>query len=322
MQGTPENNIKLISLVIVLCLAGGLPDSPACAQEEARKTETSRLTSGGYFVAQTWSQEQNYRRPYLVSVPEDVHREKLPVLIFLHGNGGNAQGTMRGFMRHRGRIASRYVTVFPQGYRESWNIVSERSKADDHGFIEAIVRTVASHSNVDSSDFTIMGNSNGAALVNLIAIESKLPNIRNYISGVSPLNVWQHDGNNFKAKGDDNSYKTVAQPAKGKRLLNISGTEDKLVPYLGGPSRVIPAKDAKLAFMDAETSTFLWAKQMGYEGEQLSRPTRTDGNLHFFSYLDGDVVHCKVEGEGQGAAHGVSEGLLLEFLRVQHVTER
>ena len=112
MQGTPENNIKLISLVIVLCLAGGLPDSPACAQEEARKTETSRLTSGGYFVAQTWSQEQNYRRPYLVSVPEDVHREKLPVLIFLHGNGGNAQGTMRGFMRHRGRIASRYVTVF------------------------------------------------------------------------------------------------------------------------------------------------------------------------------------------------------------------
>ena len=55
--------------------------------------------------------------------------------------------------------------VFAQGYRESWNIVSERSKADDRGFIEAIVLKLATFKNVDSNDFTIMGVSNGAALV-------------------------------------------------------------------------------------------------------------------------------------------------------------
>ena len=125
------------------------------------------------------------------------------------------------------------------------------------GFIEAIVTKLSSFENVDSNNFTIMGSSNGAALVNQIAIESKLPNIRNYISGVSQLNVWQYDGKNFKAKGNDNNYRKSVAPATGKRLLNISGAKDNLVPYEGGNSRGIPAKNGKLGFVAAEKSTFL-----------------------------------------------------------------
>ena len=281
----------------------------------------SRLVSGEYFITQSWSQEKMFKRQYYVSVPEPrvsearSNQPKYPVFIFLHGNGGNAKDAMRGFMRNRNQMASRYVMVFAQGYRESWNIVSERSKADDCGFVEAIVLKLATFENVDPNDFSIMGTSNGAALVNQLAIESKLPNIRNYISGVSPLNVWQFDGTHFKAKGDDNNYHVAATPMTGKRLMNVSGTDDKLVPYHGGPSQVIPAKDGKLAFVAAEESTFVWARQMGYEGEQLTVPTRTSGNLEIFSYLRGDVVHCKVNNEGHGATHGISEEMLLGFLQ-------
>ena len=167
-----------------------------------------------------------------------------------------------------------------------------------------------------------MGASNGAAMVNQLAIESKLPNIRNYISGVSPLNVWQYDGDHFKAKGEDNNYRVVANPMTGKRLLNISGMQDNLVPYRGGLSRVIPAKDGKLAFVDAEESTFLWAKHIGFRGAQLTRPTKTGGNFEIFSYLDGDVIHCKVLNEGHGATHGISEQVLLEFLEGGNVDQQ
>ena len=97
--------------------------------------------------------------------------------------------------------------------------------------------------------------------------------------------------------------------------MNISGARDELVPYDGGPSRVIPAKDGKLAFVAAEESTFVWARHMGYEGEQLTVPTKTSGDLEIFSYLDGDVAHCKVNNEGHGATHGISEEILLDFLR-------
>ena len=310
----PERRLKVMMNMQkwLACVAALLSGQSALAQQNSNR---EFLTSGDYHVTQSWSQEASFERPYHVRVPdvEDQSRQ-LPVLIFLHGNGGNAKEAMRGFTRRRDKIASRYVLVFPQGYRESWNIVSERSKADDLGFIEAIVRKLATFENVDPENFTIMGASNGAAMVNQLAIESKLPNIRNYISGVSQLNTWQHDGEDFKAKGNDNNYRTVASPAKGKRLLNISGVGDKLVPYHGGPSRVIPAKDGKLAFVDAEQSTFLWARHMGYEGEQLSRPTKTIENAEVFRYLDGDVVHYKVINEGHGATHGISEKLLLDFL--------
>ena len=162
-----------------------------------------------------------------------------------------------------------------------------------------------------------MGNSNGAALVNQLAIESRLPNIRNYVSAVSPLNSFQYDGQNFKAKGDDNNYRTAATPMSGKRLMNISGTTDELVPYQGGPSKYIPAKDGKLAFVHAEESIFLWAKQMGYDGEKLTAPSWTDEKLAVYNYLDGDVVHVQVIGEGHGASRAIDEELLLRFLQSQ-----
>lgn len=149
-------------------------------------------------------------------------------------------------------------------------------------------------------------------------IESDLPNVSNYISGVSPLNVWQYDSQQFRAKGADNEYHTAAITAEGKRLMNISGLKDDLVPYDCGPSKAIPAKDGKLAFLAAEESTFVWARHMGYDGEKLSEPSRISGDLEVFSYLYGDVVHYKVKNEGHGAVHGIPEQALLDFLKGSH----
>ena len=276
--------------------------------------EPARLSSGEYFVRQTWAQEQDFPRPYHVHVPANPNQRKLPVFIFLHGNGGTARGTMPGFLRHHPTMASRYAMVFPEGYLKSWNIVAERSKADDLEFIEAIVVRLAACDNVQPDNFTIMGVSNGAALANRLAIESRLPNVRNYITAVSPLNVLQHDGRNFKAKGDDDSYRAVANPRGDVRIMSISGTDDGVVPYHGGPSPVIPARNGKLGFVAAEESVFRWAKALGYEGQKLQTPTRIDGKLAFFSYLDDAIVHCKVVGEGHGAAGAIDETTLLRFL--------
>ena len=273
-----------------------------------------QLKSGAYYITQSWSQETAFKRLYYVSVPERADPQKFPVFIFLHGHGGNAKGAMDGFMRRHPTMASRYIMVFPNGYKTGWNIMSEHSKADDLGFIEAIVKKLFTYDNIQTNNFNVMGNSNGAALVNQLAIESKLPNLRNYVTAVSPLNVYQHDGKHFKAKGTDNNYQVIATPLTGKRLMNISGTTDDLVPYRGGPSKYIPAKDGKLGFVDAEESIFLWAKQMGYDGEKLSRPSRIDGKLKIFSYLNGDVIHYKVVNEGHGASEAISEEILLEFL--------
>ena len=297
-------------MLTTLLTAGGIPLVDAA----------EHLKSGVYSITQSWSQETAFKRPYYVGVPESADQQKFPVFIFLHGHGGNAQEAMNEFVRRYTTIAVRYVMVFPNGYKTGWNIMSEYSKADDLGFIEAIVKELSTYDNIQKDNFSVMGNSNGAALVNQLAIESKLPNLRNYVSAVSPLNVYQHDGKNFKAKGADNNYQVVATPTTGKRLMNISGTTDDLVPYHGGPSKHIPAKGGKLGFVDAEASIFLWAKQMGYGGEKLSKPTRIEGKLEIFSYLNGDVIHYKVVNDGHGALDAIGEKILLEFL--EGITER
>jgi len=297
--------VKILILILATVLITGVVPLVGAAKQ---------LKSGVYYITQSWSQETTFKRLYYVSVPESADQQKFPVFIFLHGHGGNAKGAMNEFMRRYRTMGTRYVMVFPNGSKTGWNIMSEYSQADDLGFIEGIVKKLSTYDNIQKDNFSVMGNSNGAALVNQLAIESKLPNLRNYVSAVSPLNVYQHDGKNFKTKGPDNTYQVVATPLTGKRLMNISGTTDDLVPYRGGLSKHIPAKDGKLGFVDAEESIFLWAKQMGYDGEKLSKPSRIDGNLAIFSYLNGDVIHYKVIDEGHGASRAISEKILVEFL--------
>ena len=159
-----------------------------------------------------------------------------------------------------------------------------------------------------------MGSSNGAALVNQFAIETKLDHFSHYITVVSQLNAWQHDDTAFKAKGLDNNYTESVLPLKGKCLMNVSGANDQLVPYAGGQSKGIRAKDGKLAFVDAERSIFLWAQHYGHKGEQLSQPSKSSDEMDVFSYLEGAVVHYKMKTRAHNAGGALTEVMLLEFL--------
>jgi polyhydroxybutyrate depolymerase len=299
-----------------------LPPLGLCLLTSLLSAQTSRARSGEHHIRQSWSQKKSFDRPYQVSVPAHANAEKLPTLVFLHGNGGNARSALQHFRKRYRQLAATHILVFPQGYRASWNIVAEASKANDKRFIEAIIQRLSTFKNVDKRRFSIMGNSNGAALVNQLAIESRLPAITNLITCASPLNACQHDGKNFKAKGSDNGYSKRAKPIKGRRLMNISGVVDKLIPYRGGPSRSIPAKIGKLEFVDAELSTYYWAKHMGFKGKQPHKPNSTDGNLEVFRYLNGDVIHYKVNNVGHGAMSAITETMLLDFLMGQESPER
>ena len=272
------------------------------------------LKSGRYEIIQSWSQENNFPRPFWVRVPSSTEGRVLPLFIFLHGNGGNAENA-QGVARRYNNVANDYIMVFAQGYKKSWNVVSERSKAPDREFIESIVTDLIGYSNVKTGGVVLMGSSNGSALVNQIAIETRLDYFSHYITLVSQLNSWQHDGLNFKAKGDQNNYNKCITPLKGKFLMNISGVNDELVPYAGGPSTGIRAKDGKLNFVDAERSTFLWARHYGYTDKQLAQPTKVSPAFDIYSYMDGAVVHYKMNKRAHNAGGVLTESMLIDFLR-------
>jgi len=59
------------------------------------QTQPQELKTGEYSITQSWSQEKDYKRRYLVNVPEGKNKKGWPVFIFLHGNGGNPRGLCR-----------------------------------------------------------------------------------------------------------------------------------------------------------------------------------------------------------------------------------
>ena len=249
------------------------------------------LVSGMFTVTQSWSQETDFDRPVFVRVPPGPG--PFPVAVLLHGNGGNAMGMLNDIDYLPG-----HILLAPQGYLNSWNLNYEQSKAPDVALMEEVLAFVKTHSNVIDDDIAVLGNSNGSGLVNRLMIELAPGAFRHGVTIVSPLNDLQYrEGAFYFDPTGGNAYDTPITPATGRRLCNVSGVDDGIIPYGGGPGV------AGYVFVPAEDSIYVWAQHMGEAGPQLDAsagvPDAADSNLVRFEYLGGDVVHYKVI----GAAH-------------------
>ena len=86
------------------------------------------LKSGSYTVEQSWSQEEAYERSYHVLVPSG--KGPFPVLVKLHGSGGQGERMLRNFSPK-----SSHILIAPDGYDRQWNVSRQRSKAPDLSLI-------------------------------------------------------------------------------------------------------------------------------------------------------------------------------------------
>ena len=265
------------------------------------------LKSGSYTFEQSWSQEEAYERSYHVLVPSG--KGPFPVLVKLHGSGGQGERMLRNFSPK-----SSHILIAPDGYDRQWNVSRQRSKAPDVLFIKAILDHVKTFSNVDAKRITIMGMSNGSALLNRLMIELSISDFQAGISVVSPLVEEQYRADSFwYDPNGGNQYSKKIQPPSGRRFLTISGERDPIIPYDGGKGVV------GYRFLPAEQSAFLWAQVNGYQGEQLTadkgEPYAKDPSCLLYRYADANVTHVKVQDAGHdaGRAVGVRE-LIAEFL--------
>merc|ERR1719357_2215288 len=138
------------------------PPGPTIANPGSAASTTT------FKIRQTWSQETDYDRTAEVSIPATSAGEKVPVVIHLHGNGG--QGNTNVLGSWLGDIA---VIVSATGYERSWNVVKEKSKADDVSFIlDLIAKVGAEIPAADMNNVAILGTSNGAALTYRLMIEN------------------------------------------------------------------------------------------------------------------------------------------------------
>jgi polyhydroxybutyrate depolymerase len=191
-------------------------------------------------------------REYLMHVPRSYHGAPTPMLIALHGGGGNADSQADD--SNYGLIGKSeqpgFIALFPNGYSRlpsgvfaTWNAgaccgAAEKSNADDVGFIRDVIHRVEKQASVDPRRIFATGMSNGAMMTWRLACEA--PEIR----GIAP------------AEGTDNT--ATCTPAHRVPVIEFHAADDPNVPFHGGvgvgPSHTdfqsVPATQAKWVRLD------------------------------------------------------------------------
>ena len=149
-------------------------------------------------------------RKFVVSLPSILPSlVPTPVMICLHGNGGDGQQMVHRVADSIPELAQHYIIIGPDGTKRSWNVKGEYSTEDDQRFIgRTLLAHLASFENVQPT-FVLFGFSNGAALVNRIMIENDDARITHSITVSSQLNAYQYRDGNFYVGGEDNTYTEI-----------------------------------------------------------------------------------------------------------------
>jgi polyhydroxybutyrate depolymerase len=223
--------------------------------------------------------------------PHDAQEKKLPLVIALHGRGGN--GTSQEVGTHMTDIANRegFVVVYPDGYRRSWHDARERGPAaeegiDDVAFVSALIDHFVAHHSVDPTRVFVVGASNGAIMTFRIACE-----LADKIAGAGPVIGLLPDNPAYQCK-----------PSRPVPMMIIAGQSDPMIPYEGGD--VLGGDRGKV--LSAHATRAKWAELNGCEGadvQQTIDPTPDDGTrvheMRHSKCKDGaQVVLFTVEGGG------------------------
>ncbi|MCU1425433.1 MAG: lipoprotein [Microbacteriaceae bacterium] len=171
-------------------------------------------------------------RSYVARVPESAvigSPMPLPVLIVMHGAGGNSAKVEAASGLTRYAAANNFIAVYPNGTMAAdiegqlaWNAgdccaAPLRNDVDDVAFIEAVLADLAAEYVVDESRVYIAGFSNGGMMSYRLACE-----LGDRIAGVAvvagALNV------------------SDCESESRASVLIVHGTGDLTVPYDGGPT--------------------------------------------------------------------------------------
>jgi polyhydroxybutyrate depolymerase len=267
--------------------SGSLPTRPALTPGD----HTFELTSGGL------------RRRYIVHVPHGMTNGPFPMMLALHGGGGNAQQ----FKDENGLDAvaeqGRFFAVYPDGTGPlagrllTWNAGTNCCGwAKDHDvndvqFLADVVSDLARRAPVDLHRIYVTGHSNGAIMAYRLAAERS-----DLVAAIVPVS----------------GAMAVASfaPTRHVAVLDIHSVDDPRALYDGGIGPPFPGTDNRVNHMPVLAGLSAWARANGcgdslYPGNTRqgtgSNRGQTVTRLQYRGCApDGPVEHLRLTGVGHG----------------------
>jgi polyhydroxybutyrate depolymerase len=202
-------------------------------------------------------------RHYLLYLPVNYDPlKRIPLLLALHGGGGDARGMLRITQDGFNRLAdeNNFMVIYPDGFRRQWNDgrpIGRRQDVNDVGFLGSLIDLIANSYSVDRKRVYVTGISNGGFMAYRLACD--LPGL---IAGIAPVAALMP----FDLK-----------PTQPVATLIIAGTDDPLIPYNGGEVTVGMLRRGRV--LSGEATMAVWAKANRCEGEPITT-TLVDGDPH------------------------------------------
>lgn len=173
----------------------------------------------------------NLSRHYYVHVPPQYDgRTALPLVIMLHGGGGNHYFAERMTRLSEKADKEGFIVVYPDGTGRlkanvlTWNAIdccgyAKARRIDDVRFVNELIDRMQKDFRVDPHRIYVMGFSNGAMMVHVVASE-----LSGKIAAVASV------GGSMSGKEQ--------QPSHPVPMLIIHGNADKHVPFNGGTGKL------------------------------------------------------------------------------------
>ena len=229
-------------------------------------------------------------RSFILHMPSGNNTSvKIPLVICLHGGGGQGKGMDR--LTSFNDVADKYVfaVVYPDGIKKNWNDgrnvtkkTVEGNEVNDVKFISSLIDSLIVEYNIDSSRVYVTGISNGGIMSFRLACELS-DKIAAFAAVASSMTEDQSEN---------------CKLSTGIPVMIIFGDADPLVPYEGGEikgkrGKIIPVK---------ETVDF-WIKNNGCSDTPVEHSTidneDDETSVEKFVYKgNADVIFLLIKGGG------------------------
>jgi polyhydroxybutyrate depolymerase len=272
--------MRLPAFVIAATTAVTLFAPAAHAQTAAASRGSCELAHVAGVSAQQLTSGQR-ARSYRLFVPRDYDgRERLPLVLDLHGSGGNAAGQARNSGLESLAATEKFLVATLEGDGNRWNVPVQPGRADDVAYASDVIDHVAGQVCLDPSRVYATGFSGGARMSSLLgcALGSRL-------AAIAPVS-------GLRATG--------SCPGRRIPVLTFHGLADPQNPYDGHA----PGRGAEWdeSVPDALAS---WARHNGCSGDAVLEDP--PGPLSTMRYKgctgDAEVRMIRIDGLGHTWTH-------------------